>query len=103
MEVRIDDTDVKAIAKAVAEMLQPQFLNLRSGESDDVIMGVQEVAEYLGMSDKWVYDQTGQNRIPYFKLGSILKFRKKEIDKWVRQFDTPAVDQPSSLKKLVRR
>lgn len=101
MEVRMDQEDVRTIATTVTEMLKPQLELLRGGRDDDAIMGVPELAEYLGMSDKWIYDQTGARRIPFFKLGNILKFRKKEIDKWVRTFDTPAVDKPTALRKLI--
>jgi len=76
---------------------------LKPEGSDDPIMGVQELAEYLGMSDKWVYDQTAGNRIPFFKLGSITKFRRSVIDKWLGKFDTPAVGEPTSMKKLLQR
>lgn len=103
MKLEIDETDVNAIAKAVAQVLAPQLQQLKSGESDVAIMGVPELAGYLGMSDKWIYDQTGGNRIPFFKLGNILKFRKQEIDKWLRSFDTPAVDKPTAVMKLVKR
>jgi len=103
MKTELEVTDIQAIAAAVAEFMKPQFANLKTGEADDRIMGVPELSEYLGMSDKWVYDQTAQNRIPFFKLGSITKFRKSEIDKWMRKFDTPAVGNPSALKKLVGR
>jgi excisionase family DNA binding protein len=102
MEVRMDQGDLQSIAMAVAEMLKPQLENLRNGGGGDEIMGVPELATYLGMSEKWVYDQTASQRIPFFKLGSILKFRKKDIDKWLRNFDTPAVERPTAMMKLVR-
>lgn len=101
--MELEQGDIMAIAAAVAEFMKPQFANLKSGEADGRIMGVQELAEYLGMSDKWIYDQTGSKSIPFFKLGTILKFRQKEIDKWLTSFDMPAVDKPSALLKLVRR
>lgn len=103
MKTELEHGDIQAIAAAVAEFMRPQLAHLKTGEADDRIMGVPELAEYLGMSDKWVYDQTGSNRIPFFKLGSITKFRKSEIDKWMRKFDTPAIGNPSALKKLMRR
>ena len=103
MTFQMDEGDVRAIAAAVSQQILPQLLELKTGGSDDPIMGVQELAEYLGMSDKWIYDQTGGNRIPFFKLGSIIKFRRSVIDKWLGTFDTPAVDEPTSMKKLLRR
>lgn len=103
MKLEMEDVDVLAIAEAVKQQITPQLMQLKLGEGDDPIMGVQELAEYLGMSDKWVYDQTGGNRIPFFKLGSIVKFRRSVIDKWLGKFDTPAVAEPTSMKKLLRR
>lgn len=103
MRSELETEDIQAIAASVAEFMKPHLALLKTAVVNDRIMGVQELAEYLGMSDKWVYDQTGSQRIPYFKLGSILKFRQKEIDKWLRQFEAPAVDKPTAMIKLVKR
>ena len=103
MTFLIEESDVRAIAAAVSQQVLPQLLALKTDGNDDPIMGVHELTEYLGMSDKWIYDQTAGNRIPFFKLGSIIKFRRSAIDKWLGKFETPAVAEPTAMKKLLRR
>lgn len=102
MELKMNQQDLQVLAAEVVEMLKPHLQVLKKPDNEEVIMGVQELAVYLGMSDKWVYDQTSSQRIPYFKLGAILKFRKTVIDKWMRSFDMPAVDKPTAFMKLVK-
>lgn len=103
MEIVMAQSDVQAIAAAVVETLKMQWNKVQEAQNDDVVMGVPELAEYLGMSVKWVYDQTASQRIPCFKLGNVLKFRKKTIDKWLRSFEVPAVEQPTAARRLTQR
>lgn len=103
MRAELESEDIQAIAAAVVSLLTPLLANQKTGEAEDRIMGVTELAEYLGMSDKWIYDQTSNKSIPYFKLGSNLKFKQKAIDKWMKKFEMPVVSKPSAVLKLVSR
>ncbi len=50
------------------------------------LLGVKEVAEYLGVSEKWVYDHsTGRvnPELPNFKLGKYRRYRLDEIERWL--------------------
>ena len=42
-----------------------------------------ELSIYLGMSLQTVYEWTSQKKIPYIKLGRLVKFDIIEIDKWM--------------------
>ena len=46
-------------------------------------IGVKGLAEYLDVTDKTIYHWTFTKQIPYIKLGRLLKFDLKEIDKWI--------------------
>jgi excisionase family DNA binding protein len=50
-------------------------------KTDDVIFSVEELAAYLRVSPKWVYDH--KHELPHFKPGGLLRFRKKDIDKGI--------------------
>jgi hypothetical protein len=52
-------------------------------ESDDIIFSAEELADYLRVSAKWVYDNTYE--LPHFKLGGLLRCRKKDIDRVIDQ------------------
>jgi predicted DNA-binding transcriptional regulator AlpA len=52
------------------------------------LMNVAEVAAYLHVSVKWVYDHsTGKigPELPNFKLGKYRRYRFDEIERWTNQ------------------
>jgi excisionase family DNA binding protein len=53
--------------------------------SDDEIMTVRELAEYLKIAEKTAYRFVAEGKIPGFKVGSAWRFRKKEIDEWIKK------------------
>jgi|GEM_PF-1938926 len=46
---------------------------------------LEEVAEYLNESPATVRDWVARRRIPFYKRGRRLQFRKDEIDAWDRE------------------
>jgi len=76
MKTILDQEDVELIARRVVEMIKPLLSNKE--DSENVIFSVEELAEYLRVSVKWVYDHVCE--LPHFKLGGLLRFRKQEID-----------------------
>jgi excisionase family DNA binding protein len=53
--------------------------------SVDEIMTVKELADYLKIAEKTAYRFVAEGIIPGFKVGSALRFRKSEIDKWIAE------------------
>ena len=49
------------------------------------IMTVQEVAEFLRVSERTVYDWATSGTIPCGKLGTTWRFKRSEVEKWVNQ------------------
>ena len=52
-------------------------------ESD--IITIKEVAEYLRIKEKTVYDLVAKGKIPGFKVGGAWRFDKTDIDKWIEE------------------
>jgi PTS system nitrogen regulatory IIA component len=50
---------------------------------DDEILTLEEVAKYLKVSDRTVYDYAQKGEIPAGKIRNAWRFKKSEIDKWV--------------------
>lgn len=48
------------------------------------IMTIKEVAEYLILTEKTAYRLAAEGKIPGFKVGGSWRFRKSEIDKWIK-------------------
>ncbi len=49
------------------------------------IMTVQEVAEFLRVSERTVYDWATNGTIPCGKLGTTWRFKRSEVEKWVNE------------------
>jgi excisionase family DNA binding protein len=52
--------------------------------SRDRWYSVDEIAEYLGVKRFTVYKWIDRKNMPAHKVGSLWKFRKEEIDEWIR-------------------
>jgi PTS system nitrogen regulatory IIA component len=50
---------------------------------DDDILTIDEVAKYLRVSERTVYDWAQKGEIPSGKIGTVWRFKKSEIEKWV--------------------
>ena len=46
-------------------------------------IGVKELAEYLGLRVGTLYVWVCQRKIPYIKMGRLVKFDLLEVNKWV--------------------
>ena len=52
---------------------------------EDRWLSVEEIAAYLGVKRDTVYKWIDRRDMPAHKVGRLWKFRKEEIDDWVRQ------------------
>ena len=47
------------------------------------ILTIQEVADYLRITQKTAYRLAANEKIPGFKVGGSWRFRQREIDAWI--------------------
>jgi len=95
----LDTTEVASkIAEEVVKALSP--LLKKSREEDNHLFSVDTLAEYLGISKQCVRDRVKHKQIPHLKVGKLLKFRKREIDRWLDTLKVPTVNPYSG--KLTR-
>ncbi len=59
---------------------------------DDRWLSVDEISRYLGITRFTVYKWVKRLDLPSHKVGRLLKFRKSEIDDWVRTQETKNTD-----------
>jgi PTS system nitrogen regulatory IIA component len=50
---------------------------------EDAILTIEEVAKYLRVSERTVYDWAQKGEIPSGKIGTVWRFKKAEIEQWV--------------------
>lgn len=58
--------------------------NLSSSAAQDRWLSVEELAGYVGIKRDTVYKWIARRHMPAHKVGRLWKFRKEEIDEWVR-------------------
>jgi PTS system nitrogen regulatory IIA component len=63
---------------------------------DDDILTIDEVAKYLRVSERTVYDWAQKGEIPSGKIGAVWRFKKSELEKWVNdRLSTHAIASPT--------
>lgn len=53
-------------------------------QMDDRWLSVVDISEYLGVKKDTIYKWLSKRTIPAHKVGRLWKFKKDEIDEWVR-------------------
>ncbi len=51
----------------------------------DRLLTPEEVCEYLQIKQSMLYRMTSEGRIPFLKLGGLLRFRRSEIEAWLQR------------------
>lgn len=54
------------------------------------VMTIRELAAYLKMAEKTLYRLAAEGAVPGFKVGGSWRFRKSEIDKWIKKQEAAA-------------
>lgn len=49
------------------------------------MMTLRELAAYLKMPEKTLYRLAAEGKVPGFKVGASWRFRRSEIDKWIKR------------------
>lgn len=52
---------------------------------NDQILTVRELAEYLKIAEKTAYRFVSEGKLPGFKVGGAWRFRKAEVDRWIKE------------------
>ena len=60
---------------------------------EDTILTIEEVANYLRVSDRTVYDWAQRGEIPAGKIGTVWRFKKSEVEKWVNERLSSSTDR----------
>jgi len=54
-------------------------------EKEKRLLTLDEVAEFLHVNPMTVYSWVRDGKIPAFKIGKVWRFRKTEIDEWLKK------------------
>lgn len=66
------------------------------------LMGPAEVSKYLGMTERTIYMWAQQGKLPAFKVGSVWRFRRSDVDRWLESTRSgPEIDEVEPLTPYV--
>ena len=60
--------------------------------SDNSIMTIGEVADYLKVTERTIYRLAAAKQIPAFKVGGSWRFSKADIDEWIKKQSIEGLD-----------
>ena len=63
---------------------------------EDRWLSVDEIAAYLGIKRDTVYKWIGDKNMPAHRVGRLWKFRKEEVDEWVKSGGAAEHDSQNS-------
>ena len=69
---------------------------------EDDILTIEEVAKYLRVSDRTVYDWAQKGEIPAGKIGTVWRFKKSEVENWVNARLSSDASKPAEIQVQVR-
>ena len=50
------------------------------------LLTIKECANILNFSSRTLYVWIRQNRIPYYKIGKAIRFKRRDIFKWIAKY-----------------
>lgn len=60
------------------EMIKPKFKQIERST-----LTVEEIAKYIGISKEQIYLMVREKRIPCFRIGRRILFKRESIDRWI--------------------
>ena len=64
-------------------------------------LNVKEVATYLALKASTVYSLVEEKKIPHYRIGRQIRFKRSEIDEWMNSQKEPAVDAKVEARKVI--
>lgn len=91
----MDEIIEEAAAKAAKLVLE----QLEGTQKPDRVMDVKEAAQYLGISDKLIYQLCAEKVLPHVKAGGLnsnkprILFRQSTLDRWLREQEEASIQK----------
>jgi excisionase family DNA binding protein len=89
MKAQLESQDIEAIAQRVVELLKPYLSTKEEAKVLPVppkpkghFMTAIQLAEYLQVSKGTLHNWIYQRKIPYFKMGRRVRFKRDDIEQW---------------------
>jgi excisionase family DNA binding protein len=62
---------------------------------------IKDIANYLGIKTSTLYLMVEEKRVPHYRIGRLIRFKKSEIDEWMRGQKEPVIDAKTEARRGV--
>jgi excisionase family DNA binding protein len=73
------------------------------GNNNSEFMTIQGASEYLKMKAGTLYSLVEQKKIPHYKVGRLVRFKKSEIDLWMEGNKKEVTDASRAAKVILKK
>jgi predicted DNA-binding transcriptional regulator AlpA len=79
-----------AVQGVRSNLYQSNEVTAQQSHHDDRLLNARQVADKLGVSERWVRDHTTRRspRIRGIKLGPLMRYRREDVDAFMAELDT---------------
>jgi excisionase family DNA binding protein len=71
-------------------------------DKSDKFLTVLDVASLLSVRPSTVYQWVSSGQIPHYRLGRIMRFKRKDLEAWVEGFRKERADEERKAREVVR-
>jgi len=71
---------------------EPQLERNHIEDLSSVFLNVQQIAKYLGTKPSTVYSLVEEKKIPHYRIGRQIRFKKSDVDEWMEKQREEVVD-----------
>lgn len=94
--------DLEQLIKTVVERVVSDHFQVKNKDDPDLtypaIMGTEQAASFLGISESTLYRYTSKRLIPYHKRYQKLYFKKADLQQWVEESKKNTVNNNNYIK-----
>jgi excisionase family DNA binding protein len=65
-------------------------------------MGIQTLSKYLLLKTSTIYSLVEKRKIPFYKIGRLVRFKKSDIDLWMESNRKECIDIAKETKKILQ-
>lgn len=74
----------------------------REDLADGGFLGIQDLSLYLGMKPSTIYAMVEEKKVPHYRIGKLIRFRRSEIDLWMEGNRQGCVGPEKVARKVLR-
>jgi excisionase family DNA binding protein len=65
-------------------------------------LNIKEISGYLGIKTSTIYAMVAEKRIPHYRLGRQIRFKRADVDGWMEEQKQEVVDVKVEAKRIIR-